>query len=1523
MLDPEEQESQIVARLHNPPSDDTELDGDDTAPSPNDLDEEHNSLRYRVDETQFVAIELESQVQESSFYRPIMRPEPGTTDDISQGFRFGLPAKPAIGRFSYGRPQKETLDRHHIDRVADSVPVHQPINIIRAEAPRPRPDSRSVAAVEKSLAQTVRPEPLTKSNSAVDLDPGTRVEDIGFNQKKKGASVVSRRPKLRQHSFSEDANTQRSKTRRHPFPEVANISQFDQSIETPTRHPDQLVNSDNHTSDVSAHLNPSLDVHFGAGLSSQPHNVARHHPGLLETGRSSTRNSFPDHVPKALETNHQSNKSRDIILHQDELPMNSRPLSRNSTRDHCPDFTHPPYLHPESQLPSQISCGTQSRPQSASNIRVAITRPLNPRDLLPQSTIDSPTRHSHHAAKVGRPTDKHHATRTLLSNSTGGKSTLWNQERAEMIARYPSFLEEVMKYKTIAEDYQAKDAYIESQEKDIEKLKRSEDELRKRSESLEAANLALEERARKCTELGSKYKEHMNKVVQCQEMLVTQAKDMRKVSSQAIATYAAHQTAYSINEAATTKITDALKAIKETRLEVDKSVADEKSLLLSTQKRTEEIAKKLKEQLSVKLVDALRTNDLLKEDLQKNLIELSREQHHSEQLHLQLSGQLKAHRELAELLRKIPVDVAHQLTGNETVLGQVLALTNITHVKLDELTTVIEDLNDHEPEPPSLLSELQASDNNKGARQECILKEFEDLKVLVHQLQGDTQAQNAFNAQISKLRESNAALEADNSGYERDLQSLARQLDEMRQDFSNCRDQLSVKSHDLAVHLALPKEDPRHVTKIQELESANSGLHDQLNSRTEDVFKIEEELRWIREELKEAGNQMQHLEKEKKELQAALTAEVGHAKRAKTVDDEKLLKLSSTTKNLRDMCADKDTQLKSIREELQKLRVENELLANNTDAHQSERALLEAQVLKIVESQERLETLCVDSDTQKRIIELGSVGDDVRKLATRVIEIRDSTDKDIETLSTAHLKLGDDIRKSEDDNASLWKQIAELQVQSNQIHMPYGNTKIPPPARYNSQVGSIQSRSQRKALQSILPPMIPNQKAAVNLPSSPTDSLSPRSQAHAEDDAILNPNLGCPKRALRTAVNRKLQSDLKSHQGSPHPTSPPQHPSSWGNLEQSCQPNEIPETQQSSPLNEIPETQLSQDTELSLWPETNFQRPQELTSKPSTRKASNRKSISSRLTCQPKESKVTTREVQDSQSQFQQRGTTLILGNGRQSTSFHDPSTKEREITTSYNDVDVGPFSRLATQERVQRPALDQTLPSSTQTMPIMRPPSAAGSTISTMSPLSDLEDRMHDLERADGHASDWGHNKGTPRSHTWTTATNPNPESQRVNSSTSQALITPGKATQAQGKQAKRSEPNHRQKLNLKSALKSNPWGPTINESSASAVKDPYEIPKLQPLLPNPTSQNKVVGQNINKGRSYKRVVEGNHGKSSTSTSIYTHHPAIPQQSPMAGVPRRNRSNRAKRQSETDASDRPSKVPRISLPIGGLVHQS
>jgi len=268
-------------------------------------------------------------------------------------------------------------------------------------------------------------------------------------------------------------------------------------------------------------------------------------------------------------------------------------------------------------------------------------------------------------------------------------------------------------YESMLRDHNSRMELVESQQQEIKKLNDLGEERKKRIEALEVEKKDLSQKLKKYGTFHAQYKDHMNKVVISQRLLLDEAKEMQQISAKAIEVYSTHQ-----QQSVVDQMTLKIREIKKMRSDADQLVKADKTLLARVA-AAEETAQKFKEgtlteyicqhqliqkpdamakqKVEVKLKDckyiaavllpsmliilALRTNDLLKKDLEKNLIELSRAQHNSDQLHTQLTKQLEAHKELMKLLKDVPSDVFKQFPKDEGALAQLLALETTTQTK--------------------------------------------------------------------------------------------------------------------------------------------------------------------------------------------------------------------------------------------------------------------------------------------------------------------------------------------------------------------------------------------------------------------------------------------------------------------------------------------------------------------------------------------------------------------------------------------------------------------------------------------------------------------------------------------------------------------------------------------------------------------------------------------------------------------------------------------------------------------------
>lgn len=145
--------------------------------------------------------------------------------------------------------------------------------------------------------------------------------------------------------------------------------------------------------------------------------------------------------------------------------------------------------------------------------------------------------------------------------------------------------------------------------------------------------------------------------------------------------------------------------------------------------------------------------------------------------------------------------------------------------------------------------------------QESTKKLMEDLKDGLDQLRLDKETESRLNFRINELGQTNHNLATEKRTLEHDAHSLTEQLNEVKRDLVDCQGQLSSKSDELAVALAIVSKDPLLRTKIQILESTNSKLESRLESTNQDISELKEKIQALTETLNFKEKQIRELER--------------------------------------------------------------------------------------------------------------------------------------------------------------------------------------------------------------------------------------------------------------------------------------------------------------------------------------------------------------------------------------------------------------------------------------------------------------------------------------------------------------------------------------------------------------------------------------------------------------------------------------------------------------------------------------
>jgi hypothetical protein len=129
-------------------------------------------------------------------------------------------------------------------------------------------------------------------------------------------------------------------------------------------------------------------------------------------------------------------------------------------------------------------------------------------------------------------------------------------------------------YENMLRDHTARMELVESQQQEIKKLRDFGEKDKKKIEVLEVEKKELSQKLKKYGTFHAQYKDHMNKVVNSQKLLIDEAKEMQKISAQAIQMYSTHK-----QQSVVDQIGVKIQEIKKMHLQADQLVKTERDLL--------------------------------------------------------------------------------------------------------------------------------------------------------------------------------------------------------------------------------------------------------------------------------------------------------------------------------------------------------------------------------------------------------------------------------------------------------------------------------------------------------------------------------------------------------------------------------------------------------------------------------------------------------------------------------------------------------------------------------------------------------------------------------------------------------------------------------------------------------------------------------------------------------------------------------------------------------------------------------
>jgi hypothetical protein len=363
-------------------------------------------------------------------------------------------------------------------------------------------------------------------------------------------------------------------------------------------------------------------------------------------------------------------------------------------------------------------------------------------------------------------------------------------------------------------------------------------------------------------------------------------------------------------------------------------------------------------------------------------------------------------------------------------------------------------------------TKLQVTDNNEAIWQESGTKLFEEFDERLNQIRVDSEAQNRLNDRIAELREANATLTAGMSSRELEVQTMTMQVDGLRLDLTDCRGQLTAKSDELAATFALPREDQQLRRKLQELESVNETLRSQVEAAKQETTLANEELRNLRDTALETQDQLEEIEgklsvaqdsvkkltEEKKKYMVTSKTEADNArqevaKAASASKAEMMIRHDALVRSLEQRRAEVETQLRLVKEELQRSQNDRTAFSSNFDKLQTELNYYKEQFLLQETHINRLEEKNLDrEETERRAISIQETHHETVELRNLHEQMRSEVAQRTDAALRAHKEVEDKLRKVDDlkkENELLELQKMDLQLKLDSLtpSVNHPNTK--------------------------------------------------------------------------------------------------------------------------------------------------------------------------------------------------------------------------------------------------------------------------------------------------------------------------------------------------------------------------------------------------------------------------------------------------------------------------------------------------
>jgi hypothetical protein len=323
-------------------------------------------------------------------------------------------------------------------------------------------------------------------------------------------------------------------------------------------------------------------------------------------------------------------------------------------------------------------------------------------------------------------------------------------------------------------------------------------------------------------------------------------------------------------------------------------------------------------------------------------------------------------------------------------------------------------------------NKLQSADGNGMILHESHLKYLEDLKEGLDQVRLDQETRNQLDHLIAELREAKAALGADLRSREVECKGMAARIVEFESELESCRGLLGAKSDELAIALALPRDDPEVRGRFHDLEGANKILLEQVNTVSRENATIQQELSSLREsslqiekQLHEVGERysgaqslIKKFAEEKKTYMSNAKLDIEKArqevaKASSAARSEIMMRNDALVKTLEQRRTEAESQVRIVKEELKRLQDERvscsasaSLLQQELSACREENIQQASQIKQLEQQSIRLDALGQQEESleyaRAEITQLRTCLEDIRSEATESLSSALQISKDIE-----------------------------------------------------------------------------------------------------------------------------------------------------------------------------------------------------------------------------------------------------------------------------------------------------------------------------------------------------------------------------------------------------------------------------------------------------------------------------------------------------------------------------------------------